>query len=167
MEKMKNNSLHKLVFMFFLAFLFTCAIPTQVFAIESDSDSTIIVNMDDMKLIETLSDTTEGKPEFKGPAPGLSSVTIADYGYLPNGNFGVVVQVMGYGNPQTTTFNGRPCNLVGEQYITSGGNVIVGWFHTYDCGPVTQPGSYNFSTTYRSVVSPYGTITRNATFNFG
>lgn len=100
-----------------------------------------------------------------GPAPQVTSISLYRYGWLTNGNFGVTIKVYGYGS-DTTTFNGNRISWIDQEPFIVYGTGADGFYYTYDCGPVTQAGSYTFSTTFRSTNYPYGTRSFSEVFTF-
>lgn len=100
-----------------------------------------------------------------GPAPQVTSISLYRYGWLTNGNFGVTIQVYGYGS-DTTTFNGKSISWIYQEPFIISGTGADGFYYTYDCGPITQAGSYTFSTTFRSTNFPYTTRSFSEVFTF-
>ncbi|MDE6253090.1 MAG: hypothetical protein K2M78_10710 [Lachnospiraceae bacterium] len=100
-----------------------------------------------------------------GPAPQVTSISLYRYGWLTNGNFGVTIKVYGYGS-DTTTFNGKSISWINQEPFIVSGTGADGFYYTYDCGPITQAGSYRFETTFRSTNFPYTTRSFSETFTF-
>ena len=78
-----------------------------------------------------------------GPAPQVTSISLYKYGWLTNGNFGVTIKVYGYGS-DTTTFDGRSISWIHQEPFIISGTGADGFYYTYDCGTITQAGSYRF-----------------------
>ena len=100
-----------------------------------------------------------------GPAPQVTSISLYRYGWLTNGNFGVTIKVYGYGS-DTTTFDGRSISWIHQVPFIVSGTGADGFYYTYDCGPITQAGSYRFDTTFRSTNFPYSTRSFSEVFTF-
>lgn len=67
----------------------------------------------------------------------------------------VLLKVTGYGH-DTTYFNGKlvTSTMVGS-FTLDGGPGADGFIWSYDCGEITEPGVYTFSTVYTSTNHPY------------
>lgn len=100
-----------------------------------------------------------------GPAPQVTSISLYKYGWLTNGNFGVTIKVYGYGS-DTTTFDGRSISWIHQEPFIISGTGADGFYYTYDCGPITQAGSYRFNTTFRSTNFPNTTRSFSTVFTF-
>ena len=100
-----------------------------------------------------------------GPAPQVTRISLYRYGWLTNGNFGVTIKVYGYGS-DTTTFDGRSISWIHQEPFIVSGTGADGFYYTYDCGPITQAGSYRFDTTFRSTNFPYSTRSFSEVFTF-
>lgn len=103
-----------------------------------------------------------------GPAAQVSQVDVVAYGWFDNtypeheGNFGVVVRIMGHGRAKAT-FNGNKVDDFKIDPIILTGTLVDGWYYYYDCGTVT-PGEHRFDITVKSINSPYTEKSTWATF---
>ena len=100
-----------------------------------------------------------------GPAPQVTSIVLYDAGWLENGNFGVIIQVYGYGS-DTTTFDGRSISWIEQEPFILSGTGADGFYYLYDCGPITEARSYTFATTFRSTNFPYSQRSFSEVFTF-
>ena len=71
----------------------------------------------------------------------------------------------GYGS-DTTTFDGRSISWIHQEPFIISGTGADGFYYTYDCGPITQAGSYRFNTTFRSTNFPNTTRSFSTVFTF-
>lgn len=90
----------------------------------------------------------------EGGAPQVTKIELADYGWLDNGNFAVIIKVYGYGR-DNTTFNGNKISYIDSEGFILYGTGVDGFYYLYDCGPIEQAGTYTFKTTFTSTNSPY------------
>lgn len=100
-----------------------------------------------------------------GSAPQVTSIQLYDYLWLENGNFGVILKVYGYGR-DNTTFDGRKISWIKQSLFTDFGTVADGSYYTYDCGPITKAGKYEFKTMFTSTNFPYSQKSYSASFTF-
>lgn len=100
-----------------------------------------------------------------GPAPQVTKIELEGYGWLQNGNFGVILKVYGYGS-DTTTFNGKSVSWIEKEPFIISGTGADGFYYLFDCGPITAPGSYSFRSTFRSTNFPYKEVTYTDVFTF-
>lgn len=100
-----------------------------------------------------------------GPAPQVTDIQLADYGWLENGNFGVIIKVYGYGS-DNTTFDGQRISWIESEPFIISGTGADGFYYLYDCGPITQEGDYIFATTFTSTNFPYSQRSYSTTFTF-
>lgn len=91
----------------------------------------------------------------------MGNVPFGDY----KGNFGVTIKVYGYGS-DTTTFDGRSISWIHQEPFIISGTGADGFYYTYDCGSITQAGSYRFNTTFRSTNFPNTTRSFSTVFTF-
>lgn len=104
---------------------------------------------------------------WNGTAPQVTRIELYNFGFMENGNFGVILKVTGYGNDMRRAFfNGNPLSSKQVGYFINYGNTADGFYWLYDCGPITEAGSYPFTTTYKSTNAPYGTLTYTDEFVF-
>jgi hypothetical protein len=75
------------------------------------------------------------------------------------------VSCRGYGS-DTTTFDGRSISWIHQEPFIISGTGADGFYYTYDCGPITQAGSYRFNTTFRSTNFPNTTRSFSTVFTF-
>lgn len=102
-----------------------------------------------------------------GVAPQITKIELYDYGWLENGNFGVMLKVTGYGNDRNAAFfNGQSISSERKDYFINYGTTADGWYYLYDCGPITACGTYLFETTFTSTNSPYTKVPFQTTFTF-
>ena len=78
---------------------------------------------------------------------------------------GDVYKRQGYGS-DTTTFDGRSISWIHQEPFIISGTGADGFYYTYDCGPITQAGSYRFNTTFRSTNFPNTTRSFSTVFTF-
>ena len=83
-----------------------------------------------------------------GPAPQVTSISLYKYGC------------------DTTTFDGRSISWIHQEPFIISGTGADGFYYTYDCGPITQAGSYRFNTTFRSTNFPNTTRSFSTVFTF-
>jgi len=92
-----------------------------------------------------------------GPAPQVTKIELYDYGWLNNGNFGVILKVYGYGQDESF-FNGSRIYPIQQIPFIIYGIGADGFYYVYDCGPVTEPDDYKFETTFTSINPPYSKV---------
>ena len=100
-----------------------------------------------------------------GPAPQVTKIELENYGWLENGNFGVILKVYGYGS-DVTTFNGKSISWIEQEPFIISGTGADGFYYLYDCGAITSPGSYPFRSTFTSTNFPNKKVTFNDVFTF-
>ncbi len=100
-----------------------------------------------------------------GPAPQVTRIELEDFGWLQNGNFGVILKVYGYGR-DVTTFNGRTISWIEQEPFIISGTGADGFYYLYDCGAITAAGSYPFKSIFTSTNSPHRQVTFNDVFTF-
>lgn len=101
-----------------------------------------------------------------GPAPQVSQIQLANYGILEsNGHFCVILKVNGYGS-DITYFNGQRVYWFQQDPFIEYGIGADGFYYWYDCGEVTQAGTYSFSSTFTSTNFPYTQRSYSTSFIF-
>lgn len=100
-----------------------------------------------------------------GPAPQVTKIELENFGWLENGNFGVILKVYGYGS-DVTTFNGKTVSWIEQEPFIISGTGADGFYYLYDCGAVTSAGSYPFQSIFTSTNFPYSKVTFNDVFTF-
>ena len=102
-----------------------------------------------------------------GAAPQITNIEHDDSYWNEEGNWEVRLKVTGYGSDRNKAFfNGEPISSEVGRYFINYGTTADGWYYTYDCGPITEPGDYLFETTFRSTNYPYSELTFQAVFTF-
>ncbi|WP_313165879.1 hypothetical protein [Sedimentibacter sp.] len=99
-----------------------------------------------------------------GAAPQVTNIELNDF-CLQGDNFFVVIKVTGYGSGNTT-FNGVNVNPTTIIPFINYGTIADGFYYTYNCGVVTEPGEYLFKTTFTSNNPPYSRLTFEVNFEF-
>ena len=152
-----------------LAFTLLMGMSTMVFAAEKESGvSELAKTNEDGLTVAVTGNDEEITPILwpgDGPAPQVTRVLLYDFGWLENGNFGVILQVYGYGS-DTTTFNGKEIDWIEQEPFILSGTGADGFYYLFDCGPITGPGSYPFKSVWRSTNFPYGEVTYSDVFTF-
>lgn len=144
-----------------------CLIVCGCVASASDANSAITVSNDDIVTVPTQN-TKPGISTFAwgGTAAQITKIELYDYGWMnDSGNFCVLLKVTGYGHDKAT-FNGKAINSDIVDYFINFGNTADGFIYLYDCGPVTEPGTYPFEVTFTSTNSPYSKLTYRDAFTF-
>lgn len=100
-----------------------------------------------------------------GPAPQVTKIELENFGWLENGNFGVILKVYGYGR-DVTTFNGKTISWIEQEPFIISGTGADGFYYLYDCGAITSEGSYPFQSIFTSTNFPYSKVTFNDVFTF-
>lgn len=100
-----------------------------------------------------------------GAAPQVTQIELVDYGWLENGNFGVIIQVYGYGSDYTT-FAGRTISWIEKEPFVTSGTSVDGFYYLFDCGEITSPGKYIFKTVFTSTNPPHRQVIFNEEFTF-
>ncbi len=95
----------------------------------------------------------------------MTEIQLADYDWLENGNFGVIIKVYGYGS-DNTTFDGHSISWIEREPFIISGTGADGFYYLYDCGPVIEEGNYRFATTFTSTNFPYSQRSFSTTFTF-
>lgn len=103
-----------------------------------------------------------------GAAAQVTKIELYDRYIDPvSGHFFVVLKVTGYGH-DTSYFNGnKVTSTMVKSFTLDGGPGADGFIWSYDCGVVTEPGDYVFTSVYTSTNSPYTQKSFKATFTFG
>lgn len=96
--------------------------------------------------------------------PQVTSIDLYDYGTLENGNFAVIIEVMGYGR-EDTYFNGNKISYIQNSPIVLYGTGADGFLYLYDCGEITNSGNYLFKTTFTSQEYPYSKVSASYPFD--
>lgn len=99
------------------------------------------------------------------PAAQISQISIEDADWLPNGHWGVVLKVYGYGR-DITTFNGVAIPYIASQGFVEYGTGGDGFYYLYDCGEIIQAGTYEFVSRHISTNFPYKELTFRHAFVF-
>lgn len=98
--------------------------------------------------------TTYGWPGTGG-APQITKIEYVN-DYKVNGNLVIKLKVTGYGDDRRKAFfDGQAVSSTRGEYFINYGTTADGWYYTYDCGPVPEPGNYVFETTFKSINAPY------------
>ena len=133
------------------------------------SENTSVVNVTDDLAIQMAERFAKGIGENSNIVANnprkFYDTTGQAIGYIVNGNFGVTIKVYGYGS-DTTTFDGRSISWIHQEPFIISGTGADGFYYTYDCGPITQAGSYRFNTTFRSTNFPNTTRSFSTVFTF-
>lgn len=154
----------------FTMILVICMSTTAVFA--TDEESSLSVSY---RSIEKLYEADMPKDDNYiydvtpmlypgGPAPQVTKIELDDF-WLQGDNFFVVIKVTGYGSGNTT-FNGSNVNPTTIIPFINYGTIADGFYYTYNCGTVTEPGTYLFKTTFTSNNPPYSRSTFEVNFEF-
>lgn len=100
-----------------------------------------------------------------GPAPQVTKIELEDFGWLGNGNFGVILKVFGYGLDETY-FDGNRIYPTQQIPFIIYGTSADGFYYVYDCGPITETGMYQFKTTFTSINWPNSKVYYSEYFEF-
>lgn len=159
----------KKIFVCVLAVTMLMGMSTTAFGAEKESGISKLTRTNEGGVAVTIEGNDgEAAPMWwpgDGPAPQVTKILLYNYGWLENGNFGVILKVYGYGS-DTTTFNGRSISWIEQEPFIISGTGADGFYYLYDCGPVTQPGNYSFKSTFRSTNFPYGQVSFSDVFTF-
>lgn len=150
-----------------LALFMMFSISAPAFA--ADSESSIIV---DSKDVIVLANPTEPfEMTSRKTAPQVTALDLYDYGWIEGtDHWGVIIKVTGYGNDvrraywNDTQLSSSDKSLY--DYWVGADNAVYAFAFLYDCGPITEPGTYTFKTTYKSTNWPYTEKSISAKFNF-
>lgn len=86
-------------------------------------------------------------------------------------HWGVIIKVTGYGNDNRKAF-WNDTQLTSNDKTLHGywlgpdNKTAVAFAYLYDCGPITEPGTYTFKTTYVSTNWPYTEKSISLDFTF-
>lgn len=170
----------KKVIVFALALTMLMGMGTMAFAAENESGIPELAKTNEEGMAVSATDDLEGltfeiagnedgiSPLWwpgDGPAPQVTKIQLERYGWLENGNFGVILKVYGYGS-DVTTFNGKTIKWIEREPFIISGTGADGFYYLYDCGPITAEGSYPFISTFTSTNSPHKKVTYNDVFTF-
>lgn len=156
----------KLVSIFLLlCIVFSLSAP----AFAADSVSPITVNSYDVITIPT---TTE-LPIItsRTAAPQVTALELYDYGWIEGtDHWGVIIKVTGYGNDARKAYWNDTQLTVNDKSLyrhwVDAYRTAVAFAYLYDCGPITEPGTYTFETTYTSTNWPYTQKSISVDFSF-
>lgn len=156
----------KLLSLFLSLCIFSCC---SITALAADTSETITVKPTDVLTIPTSHVLQPIMPRGNGgDAPPITKIELDSYGWLKDsGNFGIILKVTGYGNDNGRAyFNNQKITSERLDYFINSGFTADGWYWLYDCGPITEPGTYPFKTTFRSTNPPYNNLTFSTSFTF-
>lgn len=159
----------KKVIVFALALTMLMGMGTTAFATEMESTIPKLAKTNEEGMKVDISENEGGISTLwwpgDGPAPQVTKIELEDYGWLENGNFGVILKVYGYGS-DVTTFNGIRISWIEQEPFIISGTGADGFYYLYDCGAVTSTGSYPFKSVFTSTNSPHKQVTFNDVFTF-
>lgn len=144
-----------------LVMLLSVAIPASAAtpSLEITVDTQEQVSSDSNQSIQPLS--------WGGAAAQVTKIELYDY-YIDDvtNHFFVVLAVTGYGHDKSY-FNGKAVtSTLVRSFTLDGGPGADGFIWSYDCGEITEPGDYTFTSVYTSTNSPYTQKSFSCTFTF-
>lgn len=98
-----------------------------------------------------------------GPAAQISKIELVYAGELINDHLGVLLKVYGIGR-DITTFNGITVPCIYSESFVEYGTGVDGFYYLYDCGEITQSGTYEFVSRHISTNFPYRELTFRHSF---
>lgn len=153
----------KKVFNVLLAFAMLLAMTATAFA----AAPTLEISVKDQENVLPLEGLQIQPMSWGGAAAQVTNIELYDRYIDPvSGHFFVVLKVTGYGH-DTSYFNGKEVtSTLVKSFTLDGGPGADGFIWSYDCGEVTEPGDYIFTSVYTSTNYPYSQKSFKRIFTF-
>lgn len=132
-----------------LIMLLSIAIPA------SAATPSLVVTVDTQEQISSNRDQSIQPLSWGGAAAPVTNIDLYD-AYIDDANhLFVVLAVTGYGHDKSY-INGNPVTkALVSSFTLDGGPGADGFIWSYDCGEITEPGEYEFTTVFTSTNYPY------------
>ena len=158
----------KKIISLFIALCIALSLSVPVFA--ATSDSPITISSEDV--ITHSTSIPAPTITLRKSAPQVTALELYDYGWIEGtDHWGVIIKVTGYGNDNRKAF-WNDTQLTSNDKTLHGywlgpdNKTAVAFAYLYDCGPITEPGTYTFKTTYVSTNWPYTEKSISLDFTF-
>ena len=160
----------KKIISLFIALCIALSLSVPVFA--ATSDSPITISSEDV--ITHSTPIPAPTITLRKSAPQVTALELYDYDYgwiEGTDHWGVIIKVTGYGNDNRKAF-WNDTQLTSNDKTLHGywlgpdNKTAVAFAYLYDCGPITEPGTYTFKTTYVSTNWPYTEKSISLDFTF-